>query len=574
MDIADLNLSWAATLVEALAHSGVQHAVISPGSRSTPLTLACARHAGIVTWVLPDERTAAFFALGLARGTGTPPMVVATSGTAPANWYPAVIEANQDLQPLVFVSADRPAELQGCGANQTIEQIRLFGTHVRQFVQLPEPVAGNDARRRLRGMIASAADHARWPTPGPVHINTPLHEPLVPRDLPPPSPTPRTSPSVHRGAGNVPAAVVEALAERCAGGRGLIVCGRGDFDNAFAAAVTRLAARLACPILADPLSGLRFGPHDRTRVLGAYDAFLRRAAFVADHRPQWVLGLGAAPVSKALQHYLDASDETDTTLVVPHGPWPDPGRRASRVIHADPTAFCTAMAEAAGPAAPPAWCNAFLDADARARDLLARDPAGLPVDLAATGVIGRASPEGSAIFCGNSLVIRDVDTAMHGGRRHLRLVGNRGASGIDGNVSTTLGLAAAWPGPVIGLLGDLALYHDMNGLLAARGLDATLIVFNNGGGAIFEHLPQRSLPDFERFWLTPTALDIARVAALYDLRHARVGTAREFEEAFGRAVATPGVDLIEVAVERDRSLAWHRDYWARVAGDPAGRREP
>jgi 2-succinyl-5-enolpyruvyl-6-hydroxy-3-cyclohexene-1-carboxylate synthase len=564
VDIADLNLRWASALVETLVYGGVRHAVISPGSRSTPLILACTRHAGLRSWVLPDERSAAFFALGLARATGSPPMIVSTSGTAPANWFPAVIEASQDLQPLVLVSADRPTELRDCGANQTIDQTRLFGAHVRTFVQVPEPSEGEDTLRRLRGMIASAAERAQWPTPGPAHINVPFHEPLVPRSLPPAQQATSRGVSIHRGASRPPTAVVEELARLYAGSSGVIVCGRGDFDDAFPGAVTRLAERLGCPILADPLSGLRFGPHDRSRVLTAYDAFLRQDTFVNAHRPAWILRFGGAPVSKPLQSYLDTSGESDTTLVVPYGPWPDPGRAATRVIHADPSQLCTALAEAAGAPAPDDWLTQFRGANTRARELLHNDPQ-TTLDLTSLGFIERHCPAGTALFCGNSLVIRDVDTAMRGGPQRLKLVGNRGASGIDGNVSTALGLAAGWTGPTVGLIGDLALYHDMNGLLAARDLDATLVVFNNGGGAIFEHLPQRRLPEFERYWLTPTGLDIARIAELYDLRHAEVSTQDAFEAAFEQALTRPGPELIEVVVERERSLSWHRDYWARVA---------
>jgi 2-succinyl-5-enolpyruvyl-6-hydroxy-3-cyclohexene-1-carboxylate synthase len=569
VDIADSNLRWASALVETLAYGGVRHAVISPGSRSTPLTLACARHADIRSWVLPDERCAAFFALGLARATGAPPLVVSTSGTAPANWYPAVIEASQDLQPLLLVSADRPAELQGCGANQTIEQTRLFGSHVRAFVQVPEPAESDDALRRLRGMIASAADQAQWPTPGPVHINVPFPEPLVPRSLPPARHAAGPRVVVHRGTSSPPKAAVEELARRYTGKPGVIVCGRGNAGEGFPDAVTRLAERLNCPILADPLSGLRFGPHDRSRVLPTYDAFLRQESFARSHRPAWILRFGGAPVSRPLQGYLDTSGQVETTLVVPHGPWPDPGRSASRVIHADPSRLCVALAEAVEPALSDDWWLRFREADARARRLL-RNGTEATLDLSCLGFIERHCSAGTAIFCANSLVIRDVDTAMHGGQQRLRLVGNRGASGIDGNVSTALGLAAAWSGPVVGLLGDLALYHDMNGLLAARDLDATLVVFNNGGGAIFEHLPQRGLPGFERYWLTPTGLDIARIAKLYDLRHAKVRSQDAFEAAFGQALTRPGPELIEVEVEREPSLAWHRDYWARVASAGPG----
>jgi 2-succinyl-5-enolpyruvyl-6-hydroxy-3-cyclohexene-1-carboxylate synthase len=564
VDIGELNLRWADALLAGLVGAGLRHAVISPGSRSTPLALACARQARIIDWVIPDERSAAFFALGLSRATGQPCAVISTSGSAPANWFPAVIEASQDLQPLLLLSADRPAELQGCGANQTIDQLRLFGAHVRDFVQLPEPVDREGALRRLHASAAQAIDRSRWPTPGPVHLNVPLHEPLVPAGTPPsigpqPAPIEASRPTL-----NPDDAEVEALAHGLSGRRGLIVCGRGDYAADFADAVTRLAGRLDCPILADPLSGLRFGPHDRSRVLTAYDAFLRRRERLESAGPDWVLRLGAAPVSKALQQYLDTI-ETETTLVSSRPVWPDPDRRASRVVHADPAMLCHRLSEAVRDAGPAEWIADLRGEDARAARLLDedRDP---PLDLIAPSLIARCAPEGSAIFCGNSMVIRDVDTALRGGPQALRLVGNRGASGIDGNVSTTLGLAAGWPGPVVGLVGDLALYHDMNGLLAARDLNAVLVVFNNGGGAIFEHLPQRRLHEFERYWLTPSGLEIAKIAELYRLRHARVADAETLEAEMRTALARSGVDLIEIAVDRAHSVERHRDYWRRVAG--------
>jgi 2-succinyl-5-enolpyruvyl-6-hydroxy-3-cyclohexene-1-carboxylate synthase len=490
--------------------------------------------------------------------------VISTSGSAPANWFPAVIEASQDLQPMLLLSADRPAELQGCGANQTIDQLRLFGGHVRDFVQLPEPADREDALRRLHASAAQAVDRTRWPVPGPVHLNVPLHEPLVPAGTPSPvgpepAPIEASWPMLSPSDANI-----ETLARRLSGRRGLIVCGRGDFEPDFPDAVARLAAGLDCPILADPLSGLRFGPHDRSRVLTAYDAFLRRPAVLEAAGPDWVLRLGATPVSKPLQNYLDAI-ETETTLVSSRPVWPDPGRRVGRVIHADPAMLCHRLSEVVREAGPAEWMADLRGEDNRAARLLIEDPAP-PLDLIAPSLVARCCPEGSAIFCSNSMVIRDVDTAMRGGPQTLRLVGNRGASGIDGNVSTTLGLAAGRAGPVVGLLGDLALYHDMNGLLAARDLDAVLVVFNNGGGAIFEHLPQRRLPDFERYWLTPSGLEIAKIAELYRLRHAHVADAEALEAEMCTALARPGVDLIEVAIDRAHSVERHRDYWMRVAG--------
>ena len=258
MDIGELNLRWADALLAGLVGGGLRHAVISPGSRSTPLALACARQARITDWVIPDERSAAFFALGLSRATGQPCAVISTSGSAPANWFPAVIEASQDLQPLLLLSADRPAELQGCGANQTIDQLRLFGAHVRDFMQLPEPAEREDALQRLRASAAQAIDRSRWPMPGPVHLNVPLHEPLVPADTPPsigrqPAPIEASSPTLAPDD-----AVVEALARGLSGRRGLIVCGRGNYAADFADAVTRLLPEMAVPVTTPTLRAKMF----------------------------------------------------------------------------------------------------------------------------------------------------------------------------------------------------------------------------------------------------------------------------------------------------------------------------
>jgi 2-succinyl-5-enolpyruvyl-6-hydroxy-3-cyclohexene-1-carboxylate synthase len=567
MDTGLRNLHWAAALVDGLARSGVRHVVVSPGSRSTPLTLAADQHPGIRTWVLPDERSAAFFALGLSRGTGDPACVIATSGSAPANWFPAVVEAAADRQPLILVSADRPEELQDCGANQTIDQTRLFGQHARWFVNLPVPDAGVPGLQHAGVRAVQAVDRSRWPLPGPVHLNVPFREPLVPALPLQPARLASQPPPVARHPRLAPApGDTTELADWLTGRRGLIVCGPGGQAADFPEAVISLASRLGCPILADPLSGLRFGPHDRSRVLVSYDAWLRRRAFTGTVRPDWVLRFGAVPVSRTLQQYLDGLAPGSSSLVVPHTSWPDPGELSGRVLHAEPELLCRALTDAGPEPADAAWWGRWRDEERRAARLLQVQQR-VPPEASVLAVLSRLLPSGGRIFCGNSLVIRDVDSFMLGGPQALTLVGNRGASGIDGNVSTLLGLAAGGGEPVVGLLGDLALYHDMNGLLAAREVTATLVVFNNDGGAIFGYLPQSELAEFERYWLTPTRLDISRIAALYGLAHHRVRDSDQLEAALSASLNAPGVDLIEVMVDREDSLARHRAYWSAVAED-------
>lgn len=549
------NLLWCRTLIGALAASGATHAVISPGSRSTPLALACLRQDGLKTWVRVDERCAAFFALGLAKASGLPVILVATSGSAPANWYPAVIEADMGGVPLILLSADRPPELRDCGANQTIDQIRLFGGHARAFHELPPADARPDMLRWLGALAARAAEQSRWPRPGPVHVNVPLREPLLAAE--PALRVQAVPPACVPGLPVVNLAddEVAALARELAGGRGVIVCGEGRHGADFPAALGGLARRLACPVFADPLSGLRFGAHDLERVLARYDAFLRGAGLP---RPDWVLRFGAMPVSKSLQTWLAGLAEVPQLVVDATGSWPDPLHLAGRMLRADPALLCAGLARRAR-AAPTAWLETWQEAERRAARLAAIDP---PPEAGMIRDIVRLLPDGATLFSGNSMAIRDLDAYSGTGGGTLRIVGNRGASGIDGNVSTALGLAAGG-GPLLALLGDLAFYHDMNGLEAARGMDAVFVVLNNGGGGIFEYLPQAGLAEFEQAWLTPLDLDFSHAAALYGLTHHRVKALAAFAPALESALKG-GAHLIEVMVDRADSVRRHRAYWSAI----------
>jgi len=556
---ANENLIWASHLIHGLAAGGVTHAVISPGSRSTPLALACLQHSGLKTWVQVDERSAAFFALGLAKACHQPVILICTSGSAPANWYPAVIEADMGATPLILLSADRPAELRDCGANQSIDQTHLFGGHVRAFHELPPADARPEMLRYLRTLAARVTDQCRWPLPGPVHVNVPLREPLVPLTS---VQVERITPvMVSHPLLSLPAEEATTLARELAGGKGLIVCGWGDSDSGFPAAVTALARKLACPVLADPLSGLRFGSHDRTAVLCGYDAFLRRISVQENLHPDWVLRFGAMPASKTLQQFLSAQSGMDHLVVDANGRCPDPLHQATRLVRADPAALCRQLASAIELAAPSSWLAAFQAEEQRAASL-ARQHA--PLEAEVVHALVDLLPAGGTLFSGNSMAIRDLDAYSGSDARSLRIIGNRGASGIDGNVSTALGLAAAGARPVVALLGDLAFYHDMNGLLAARGLDVVFVVLNNGGGGIFEYLPQSQLADFERAWLTPLGLDFAHAATMYGLGYQRISLAEDFQAALASALAG-GAHLIEVMVERDVSVARHRAYWMAVA---------
>lgn len=575
MTIAEANLRWAFSLVDGMASAGVNHAVISPGSRSTPLVLACEQHPEIRLHVQVDERSAAFFALGLAKHMQCPALVIGTSGSAPTHWFPAVVEADMGHTPLVLLSADRPPEMRDWGVNQTIDQTRLFGTHVRAFHDPGTPGEGMPSLGFARALGRKAVQQSTWPRPGPVHVNLPLREPLVPERplaLSPgriqgtPPIAPRLAPD-HT--------LVRQVARHLGGRPGLIVCGPLPPTETLRPELAALAASLECPILADPLSGLRFGTRDRRRLLVRYDAFLRHPEPSAGLAPDWVLRFGAAPVSKPLIQFLERHQHSRHILVAPHGDWPDPWHRSADILRADPATLCAELCSADLDPAPQDWVRSWLAWEQRAAaPPPAPGPEDPPYEDAVIAEILRQLPPAATLFSANSLPIRQLDSWSGTAAKPLRILGNRGASGIDGNVSTLLGLAAAGAKPAVGLIGDLALFHDLNGLLLARKLDATLVVLNNGGGAIFGYLPQAQLPGFQAHWLTPTGLDPANIANLFGLAFRRVQRQCEFAPALAGALGQPGVKLIEVQIDRERSQLRHEAYWRAFAGEPGSTAQP
>jgi len=585
-DTGQLNLQWSCHFVAGLAAAGLSHAVISPGARSSPLTLALLRQPEVQCHVLVDERSAAFFALGLAKASGRPVALLCTSGSAPAHWLPAVIEADAGQVPLLLLSADRPPELHGWGANQTVDQLRLFGGFVRAAHALGAPEA-DFLPRQVHTLAARLVADCGWPCPGPVHVNVPFREPLLPSLPSPPLPgeaegTPFSLPTGLEVAPPLvlpaPPAVAQAAA-RLSGRPGIIIAGalpplerQGGQSQAFATALTTLARRLACPVLVEPLSDLRYGAASTSapeHLLAHGEALLRRPDF-ATTPPAWILRFGSAPVSRAVQTWLGRclAAGSELLLVEGQGRWPDPERSTTQLLRGSAAATAAALADAVSTPAPadwlPPWQAAEQAAAARASSCLAE--AG--DDLWEAAVVSdtlAALPADSRVLWGNSMAVRDGDAFSGLCPQPLESHGNRGASGIDGQFSTALGLAAAgrqegrW---TAALLGDLAAHHDLNALSAARGLDCLLVVINNGGGGIFEYLPQRQLPEYEQGWLTPVSLDLAHGAAAYGVPHRRVGSRTQLQAALAEGLAAGGPWLIEAVVDRAASVARHRHYWS------------
>jgi 2-succinyl-5-enolpyruvyl-6-hydroxy-3-cyclohexene-1-carboxylate synthase len=569
-----LNLRWCFALLDGLATAGLDLLVLSPGSRSTPMVLAAQRHLGLDIVPILDERSAAFFALGAARASGRPAALLATSGSAPAHWYPAVIEASEAGVPLILLSADRPPRMRNWGANQTIDQIRLFGAFVRESHDPGLPRQQAAAIKAVRALGLRAGSISLGPSPGPVHINLPFDEPLVPMgdcqtDARSPVPTgaqatadhPAFGLAIEARSGGAIGLTRSRPAVQLPAGLGLIVCGPGRFNAGFAQALRRCAERQGLPVLADPLSGLRFGPESGPMVSG-YDALLRNPHIAAELRPDWLLRFGHAPVSKRLGQWLEA---IPTILVDPAGGWSDPNHDVIQRLCVDPETLLETLADAET-SRDATWRGRWLAVDRQVQafaDRFLADAHWCEGHMIRT-LIGRI-PAGEALLCANSMPIRQLDTWSGNRLSPLGLFGNRGVSGIDGQVSTLAGLNHSGV-PTWALLGDLSLCHDLSGLLQARRLKRPILVINNGGGRIFDYLPQHGLPDFQALWRTPVDIDLGQLAASVGLEHARVDTATALDRVLSKAMQSADLPvLIEVLIDGDRSRETHQRFWMRVA---------
>lgn len=498
-----LNLAWSDALIGALVAAGLRHCVFAPGARSAPLALAALRRPELVCHVINDERAAGFFALGIGKVTGQPAAVLTTSGTAAANLLPAIMEANLASVPLLALTADRPPEALGWGGNQTVDQIKLYGAQVRAFHALPLPTdALGDCY--VRALAARLIQTTLMPVPGPVHANLPFSEPLLPDTIPVPPPLP--APLVVQTPAPALPFDLTVLAEMLSGRPGVIVCGEAPYPARFASAIAQLAAALNAPILAGTLSNLRYGPHDRSHFINP----LRPESLPA---PAWVLRFGRFPVLRSAARWLAGLDAAEHLLVAAPGDWPDPLQQCTRRIEADPLALTTALIPSCRPALPD-FLNAWR---------MAETPR--PADTACfEGTVARALiatlPAETALFVGNSLAIRAMDAFGGGTDTPLTLYGNRGASGIDGNLATAAGIAAASGRPIVAMIGDQTLLHDAGSLALLAGRNAIVVLLDNGGGHIFDHLPFAAALSPEwltRGWHAPGKVDFAALAAAYGL---------------------------------------------------------
>jgi len=543
--------------VDELVRCGMRAACTAPGSRSTPLVLSLVRDERLRCYSHLDERVAGFFAVGLAKASGLPVAVACTSGTAAVELAPAVYEAREARVPLVVLTADRPPELRDVGAGQTIDQLKLYGDAAKWFVEVGTHEATPARLRWIRTLACRAFWTATTGRRGPVHLNLPLREPLVLDEgetLPPDdSGRPGGRPwVVHAQAAAQPAQVTFG------GARGVIVAGRDERHPALPAALARAAERCGYPLLADPLSGARRGG----AAAAHYDALLRDEAFAAAHAPDFVLRVGDLPTSKPLRQWLAGQADAAQVRLDPEEGWQDPDGVVETMLVADPVATLDALDASADPA----WLRSWRLADeAAARAIAATLGDALSEPLVAAQ-LGADLPATATCFVASSMPVRDVETFWPARDAPPRALSHRGANGIDGTVSGALGAAAGGAGPVVLLVGDVALAYDLGALASATrlGLSLTIVLLNNDGGGIFSFLPvARERDAFEEHVATPHGLDFARAAALYGCAYTRADDPAALRTALD--AAGDGVALIEVRTDRDENVALHRRVWAAVA---------
>jgi 2-succinyl-5-enolpyruvyl-6-hydroxy-3-cyclohexene-1-carboxylate synthase len=501
-------------------------------------------------------------------GPDRPVAILCSSGTAAVNFAPAVVEAFYSRVPLIVLTADRPPELHGLGANQTIDQVRLYGTGVKWFVNMPLPEASTEALRYVRMVAARSVGESSEEPSGPVHLNFPFREPLVPDAFE----FGRVLGETVRSASTTSASRVTGL-DRLAveieqAERPLIVCGPNA--RAATAPMAQLAGALGAPLLADPLSQMRSGAHHGLNIISSYDSFLRAPSVIDALAPDLVLRFGDPPTSKPLATFLQRHRDVRQVLVSPPGHWPDPDLTADEILHCDPMELCFGLTERLQRGHESnGWLGVWQDCERMTLSVIqnvvkSREHVTEPSvihDLAAV------VPDGWSVFAGNSMPVRDLDTFFPGGSKALTFLANRGASGIDGVMSSALGASTVAEGRLVLVIGDLSFYHDMNGLLAAKrfGLKATIVLVNNDGGGIFSFLPQHEDPEhFEALFGTPHGLDFAPVADLYGVGFQRVTTRDQYRKALQASFEEVGVQVIEVRTNRTENLRLHEQIWQDV----------
>ncbi|WP_271251956.1 2-succinyl-5-enolpyruvyl-6-hydroxy-3-cyclohexene-1-carboxylic-acid synthase [Pseudanabaena sp. Chao 1811] len=588
MNTANRNTLWASIVAEELYRSGVRTVCISPGSRSTPLVIAFAelrdRHSDFRILVHIDERSSSFFALGLAKVQMAPVVLLCTSGTAAANYYPAIIEAYYSRIPLVVLTADRPPEMRDCGSGQTIDQINIYGKHVRYFFEVGTPEIIGFRLRYLRSLISRTVSIAvgKGDTPaGAVHLNFPFADPMppipVPTDIPEDlalsspeaifgNPSGGAYSQIITGMRAIDTNAIAAIANQIISHpKGVIVVGVYDAPNDFLASVRRLARATGYPLLIEAT-----GAHRRDEI-GHYDSFLRSPNFCKTHAPEIVIRFGAMPTSKSYMLWLERHISCQQIVVGSTNS--DPTHGITQSLNIYPATFCEQLANYLENYAQTAWQDKQWRLDFELAESIAEhtinDALGAIEELFDGKVyaeLAQILPANSHIYVASSTPIRDLDTFFHSDRP-IKVLANRGANGIDGTISSALGAAWGCDQPMVLICGDLAFYHDLNGLLAAKKYDIslTIILLNNDGGGIFNLLPISKFEDtFEEFFGTAHGIDFAPIISAYNCKHVLIQDWQHFHKALTNSLESQGTQVLEIKSDRQRNKELHFSIWNQV----------
>jgi len=571
MNHQDSLTAYIAAFVSELVLTGVTDVVVSPGSRSTPMAMVMAEHPELNVHIHVDERSAAFFALGIAKAINKPVAILCTSGTAAANYFPAIVEARYSRVPLVVLTADRPHELREVGAPQAIDQIHLYGHHVKWFAEMALPEKTDEMIRYARTVCARAAAIATAAPSGPVHLNFPFREPLIPKldnALFQQSERSNGYVRIHNGDLTIDNEQFKVIAEKLIGKeKGVIVCGN-IANEQFAEVVTRLSKTLNYPVLADPLSQLRSGKHCLENVIETYDTFLRNEDAKNFLKPDVVLRFGAMPISKALTIFLKENHAADHFVIDGGGGWRDPSALSTQMIFCNETIFCQKLLTYLDSKS----SSDYLE-DWKKVNLLTKEnmsPIGDITELSEGRLfyqLAEMLPEEATLFVGNSMPIRDLDSFFLNNRKSIKVMANRGANGIDGTVSTALG-AAAYSKSLYLVLGDLTFFHDLNGLIAAKlyDIDIHIILVNNNGGGIFSFLPQSEHPkNFELLFGTPLNLEFEHAVRMFNGHFTKITDWQHFKLEMEKSINQKGIHVYEVATEREKNRDDHRHFWRSVS---------
>ncbi|WP_026563220.1 2-succinyl-5-enolpyruvyl-6-hydroxy-3-cyclohexene-1-carboxylic-acid synthase [Bacillus sp. UNC41MFS5] len=563
--------AYIAAIVSELIFTGVTDVVVSPGSRSTPMAMIMAEHPELNVHIHVDERSAAFFALGIAKSLNKPVAILCTSGTAAANYFPAIVEARYARVPLIVLTADRPHELREVGAPQAIDQIHLYGKHVKWFTEMALPEKSDEIIRYARTICARAVAIAKSAPSGPVHLNFPFREPLVPKlddEIFQLRERPNGYVKVHTGDLTMAEEQYKEIAEKLSKTtRGIIVCGNIVADI-FPEAVTRLAEKLNFPIIADPLSQLRSGKHSLENIIEAYDTFLRNDDAKVFLKPDVILRFGAMPISKALTIFIKENGDAEQYVIDGGGGWRDPASLSTNMIFCNESLFCekieTYTVEKSSVDFLTAWKRVnqlTKDTMISLSDITELSEGRLFYQLA------EMLPEGAALFVGNSMPIRDLDSFFLNNHKTIKVMANRGANGIDGTVSTALG-AALNSSSLYLVLGDLTFFHDLNGLIAAKlyNININIILINNNGGGIFSFLPQSEHPkNFELLFGTPLGIDFEHAVKMFNGNYIKIEDWDHFGAEMRKSIHSTGINVFELVTNRERNRDEHREFWNYVS---------